>query len=114
MADPSLWASLKDTTVSVLTETLKDIVDVEKPEVKDLILEVGEEGAKQTWLLINGSDDEKAQAPGNLRSLHAHVIIDAADAVILSTKELRTAFLKIVQTAGGFLLASAERLISKI
>lgn len=114
MADPALWSSLKDDVLDVLRDSMKDFVDVEKDEVKTLLVEIAEQGAKQTWLSINGTDAEKSQAPGNLRSLKAHVIIDVADSVIVSSKELRAAFIKIVETAGLFLLKNAPRLIAAI
>src|SRR6185369_11257239 len=98
MADPTLWSDLKTDVLDVLRDSVKDFMDVEKPEVKALLEEVAEEGAKQTWLSINGSEAERSQAPGNLRSLKAHVIIDAADSVIVGAKELRAAFIKIVET----------------
>ena len=109
--DPNLWAPLKDDVYDILKDSVKDFMDVEKHEVKTLLLEVAEMGAKQTWLLINGNAAEQAQAPGNLRSLKAHVIIDAASAVIIAQKELRSAFIKIVETIGLFLLKNATRLI---
>jgi hypothetical protein len=114
MADPELWSSLKDDVLDVLRDSVKDLMDVEKDEVKALLLEVAEQGAKQTWLSINGSDAEKSQAPGNLRSLKAHVIIDAADSVIVASKELRAAFIKVVETVGLFLLKNAPKLIAAI
>jgi hypothetical protein len=114
MADPSLWESLKDDVLDILKDSVKDFMDVEKDEVKALLAEVAEQGAKQTWLLINGDDAEKAQAPGNLRSLKAHVIIDAANAVIVGSKELRAAFIKIVETAGLFLLKNAPKLVAAL
>jgi hypothetical protein len=112
MADPSLWSGLKDDVLTILKDAAKDLVDVEKPEVKALLAEVAEEGAKQSYLLINGNDAEKAQAPSNLRSLKAHVIIDVADGVIVSSKELKAAFVKIIETAGLFLLQNAPKLIA--
>jgi hypothetical protein len=114
MADPALWAPLKDSVVSVLKDALKDFVDVEKSKVKDLLAEVAEEAAKQSWLLVNGTDDEKAQAIGNLRSLKAQVIIDVADAEIVAAHEMRATFIKIVETVGLFLLQNAPKLLMAI
>lgn len=112
--DPNLWAPLKDDVLGVLKDAVKDFVDVEKPQVKELLVEVAEEGAKQSWLLVNGNDAERAQAPVNLRSLKAQVIIAAADAEIVSSKELRSAFIKVVETVGLFLLKNAPTLIAAI
>jgi hypothetical protein len=112
--DSSLWEPLKDDVLDVLRDAVKDFVDVEKPEVKALLAEVAEMGAKQTWLIVNGNDAEREQAPGNLRSLKAHVIIDIADATIVASKELRAAFIKIVETVGLFLLKNAPKLIAAI
>lgn len=114
MADPTLWAGLKDDVLAILKDAAKDLVDVEKDEVKALLAELAEQGAKQSWLLVNGTDDEKAQAPGNLRSLKAHAVIDAADAVIVSSKELKKAFVKVIETAGLFLLQNAPKLIAAL
>jgi hypothetical protein len=112
--DPNLWAPLKDEVYDILQESVKDFMDVSKNEVKTLLLEVAEMGAKQTWLMVNGNAAEQAQAPGNLRSLKAHVIIDAASTVIIASKELRTSFIKIVETVGLFLIKNAARLIVAI
>jgi hypothetical protein len=114
MADPALWASLKDNVLSILKDTAKDIVDVEKPEVVSLLKELAEEGAKQTWLLVNGSDDEKAQAAGNIRSLKAQAIIDAADGIIVASAHLLVAFSKIIETAGNFLIQNGPAILAAI
>jgi len=112
MPDANPWSSLKDDVLDVLKDSVKDLVDVEKDEVKALLGEVAEQGARQTYLLVNGNDAEKDQAPRNLRSLKAHVIIDAADAVIVGSKELKGAFVKAVETIGLFLLKNAPKLIA--
>lgn len=112
--DESLWADLKDRNLEILRDAVKDFVDVEKPRVKEILAEVAQDAAKQAWLLVNGNDAERAQAPGNLRSLKAQVIIAAADAEVVAAKELRSAFIKVVETLGLFLLQNAPRLIAAI
>jgi hypothetical protein len=114
MPDSSLWAPLKNDVVELLTDSVGDLIDIGSDEAKNLIDAVAEEGARQAWLLVNGNDAERAQAPGNLRSLKAHVIIDAADAVIVGSKELRTAFVKAVEVVGLFLLKNAPKLLAAL
>lgn len=114
MADPTLWASLKDDTLAVLKDSVRSLVDVEKDEVKKALAEIAEEAAKQTWILVNGSMDEKAQAPGNLRSLNAQAVIVAADVMVVSSREAREAFVKVIETVGIFLLRNAPKLLAAI
>jgi hypothetical protein len=114
MADPTPWDSLKSDTLQVLKNSVSDLVDVEKDEVKEALSEIAEEGAKQAWLLVSGSDAEKAQAPGNLRSLKAQAIIVAADVMINASREARAAFVKVVETVGIFLLQNAPKLIAAL
>ncbi len=114
MADPTSWASLKDDTLKILKDSVSDLVDVEEDEVKEALRDLAEEAAKQTWHLVNGSDAEKAQAPGNLRSLKAQAIIIAADIMINSSREARAMFLKVIETVGIFLLQNAPKLIAAL
>jgi hypothetical protein len=114
MVDPTDWSSLRDDTLSVLKDSLRDFVDVEKEVVKTALTDIAESLAKQTWLSVRGSDDERAQAPGNIRSLKAQAIILAADTEIVAAKELRATFVKIVETAGLFLLKNAPKLLALI
>ena len=112
--DESLWADLKESNLEILREAVKDFIDIEKPRVKEVLAEVAKDAAKQAWLLVNGNDAERAQAPGNLRSLKAQVIIAAADAEIVASKELRSAFIKIVESLGLFLLKHAPVLVAAV
>ncbi len=114
MADPTPWESLKNDTIQVLKSSVADLVDVEKDEVKAALVELAEESAKQAWLLVNGSDMEKAQAPGNLRSLKAQALITAADVMVNASREARAAFVKVVETVGLFLLQNAPKLIAAL
>ena len=111
MPVPSPWSSLKDDVLKVLTQSVQDFVDLQKPEAQALLAELAEQGAKQTWLLLNGSDDEKAQAEANIRSLKAQAIIGLADGVIVTAVELKAAAVKVVETVGNFLLVNASKLL---
>lgn len=113
MAD-ELWSELKDDVLDVLKDSVRDFVDVEKDEVKEALSEIAERGAKQTWLLVRGSDVEKAQAPGNLRSLRAQAIIVAATVVVDGSAQMREVFVRIVGTIGNFLLRNAPRLVGAL
>lgn len=114
MPDSIPWSSLKDDVLSLLKESVHDLVNVEKDDVKAFLSDIAEQGAKQSWLLLNGTDDEKAQAPVNLKSLKAQAVIWAADAVILASKELKAAFVKAIETAGLFLLKYAPQVLAAI
>lgn len=111
MPVPSPWSSLKDDVLDVIRKSVDDFVDLQKPEALALLSEIAEQGAKQTWLLVNGTDDEKLQAQGNLRSLKAQAIIGLADGVIVTAAELKAAAVKVVETVGNFLLANASKLL---
>lgn len=114
MADPTDWAALRDDVLGVLKDSVRDFVDVEKEVVKTALTGIAESLAKQTWLSIRGSDDERAQAPGNIRSLKAQAIILAADTEIVAARELRATFVKVIETAGLFLLRNAPKLLAAI
>jgi hypothetical protein len=116
MADDELapWDTLKDGVLSILKESVKDFVDLEKQETKDLLAELAEQGAKQSWLLTHGSDAEKAQAPGNLRSLKAHAVIGVADDVIVASRELKATFVKVVETVGHLLIQYGPKLLAAL
>lgn len=111
MPVPSPWSSLKDDVLSVLKQSVQDFVDLQKPQAQALLAEIADQGAKQAWLLLNGSDVEKAQAEGNIRSLKAQAIIGLADGVIVTATELKAAFVKVVETVGTFLLMNAPKLL---
>jgi hypothetical protein len=109
-----LWSELKDDVLDVLKDSVRDFVDVESDEAKEILGEISERAAKQTYLLVNGSDVEKVQAPGNIRSLKAQAIIAAATLVVTGSAELRAAFVKVVETVGNFLLKNAPKLIAAL
>lgn len=113
MAD-ELWSGLKDDVLDVLKVSVRDFIDVERDDAKEALGEIAERAAKQTWLLVKGSDVEKAQAPGNIRSLKAQAIIVAATLVVSGSAELRAAFVKVVETIGNFLLRNAPKLIAAL
>ena len=111
MPIPAPWSSLAGDVLTVLKQSVQDFVDTEKPEAKALLAEIAEQGAKQTWLLSNGTDAEKAQAEGNIRSLKAQAVIGLADGVILTAVELKAAAVKVVETVGNFLLMYGPKLL---
>lgn len=112
MAD--LWEPLAEDILGSLRESVRDLVDTERDDVKEALAEIAKEAARQTWLLVRGDDAEKAQAPANLRSLKAQAIIVAADVVVNSTREARAEFFRVIETVGIFLLRNAPKLIAAI
>ena len=114
MADANPWDDLTSGTLDILKSSAKDLIDVEQPEAKALLAELAEEGAKQTYYLTFGNDDQKAQAPGNIRSLKAQAVIDGADLVIVGVAHALAAFGKIVENTGEWLLKYGPTLLAAI
>lgn len=109
-----LWSELEGDVLDVLKDSVRDLIDVESDEAKEALGEIAKRAAKQTWLLIKGSDVERAQAPGNLRSLRAQAVIVAATLIVSGSAEIRAAFVKAVETVGNFLIKNAPKLIAAL
>jgi hypothetical protein len=114
MPDTNPWSALKDDVLGTLKEAVGDLVDVESAAVKAPLAAIAEDMARQTWLSVEGTGDEKLQAASNLRSLRAQATIVAAIAVVTGAAELRAAFVKAIETAGIFLLQNAPKLLAAI
>jgi hypothetical protein len=112
MANP--WDGLKDNVYGALKESVHDLVDIESDVVKAALTEITEDLAKQTWLSVEGTGEEKLQAAGNLRTLRGQAVIVSARAVVTGAAELRAAFVKAIETAGIFLLKNAPALIAAL
>lgn len=115
MADPKPWTPLAQQIVPVLTDSLHDVVDFGKQEVKDFMQNQAEEYAKQLWASINASSDaEKQEAADNIRHLKSQVIMTAMDAEIIATAKALGLLTKVFETLGNFLLQYGPTLLAAI
>lgn len=111
---PNPWDALTESVLGTLKESVRDLADVESDIVKVPLRDIAQDMARQTWLSVEGTGEEKLQAAGNLRSLRGQAVIVAARAVVVGSAELRAQFVKAIETAGIFLLRNAPALIAAI
>jgi ribosome-binding ATPase YchF (GTP1/OBG family) len=110
----NILQSLKGQILPVLTSSVKDLVDTEKAEVKSFLEDNALEMAKQTYYSVNGTDDEKAQAPDNMAALKAQAVIEACDIVIVSSAKILAMIVKVLETVGNFLIQNAPAILAAI
>jgi hypothetical protein len=82
---PNPWDKLSGELLETLKISVHDFIDTEKQEVVDFLREKSVEIAKQTWVSLNGTDEERAEAIGNLRHLKAQVVGQAASMELVAT-----------------------------
>lgn len=113
--NPKPWTPLVQQLIPVLTDSLHDLIDTGKQEVKDFIANQAEEYAKQTWASMNASSDsDKQEAKDNLRHLKSQVIIVAMDAKIVATAKVLGLLTKVFETLGNFLIQYGPTLLAAI
>lgn len=112
MSNP--WDNLGDQLLSTLKSSVSDFVDAEKPEVEAFLKEKSVEVAKQTWISLNGSDEEKAEAVANLRHLKAQVIGQAASLEIVATTAAVKLLGKVFDVVANFALQYGAKLLAAI
>jgi hypothetical protein len=103
---------LKGSILPILKDSLKDILDTTKAEVVSLLDDITVQMAKQTFLSVNGTDEEKAQVPENMAALKAQVIVEGCDAVIVDTAKALAIFAKVVETVGTTLIKYAPKILA--
>lgn len=109
MSNP--WDALKSQLLPLLKASVSDFVDAEKPEVSSFLSEKAEQLAKQTWVSLNGTDEEKAEAISNLRQLKAQVVMEAVDAQILATAAALKLLGKVFDVVVNFTLQYGSKLL---
>ncbi len=112
MSNP--WDALSTEVLTTLSDSVKDFVDVQKPEVQTFLREAAQDMAKQTWISVspNSSDDAKEEAKANIRHLKAQVIAEAADLDILATAAAKSLLSKVFETVGNFLIQYGPKILA--
>jgi hypothetical protein len=105
------WDSLKQPILDLLKSSVSDFVDTEKAEVQAFLAGKADQIAQQTWLSVNGTDDEKSEAVSNLRHLKAQVIMEAASQEIVATTAAIKLLGKVFEVVANFVLQYATKLL---
>jgi CobQ-like glutamine amidotransferase family enzyme len=105
------WDSLKQPILDLLKSSVSDFVDTEKVEVQSFLAGKADQVAQQTWLSVNGSDDDKVQAISNLRHLKSQVIMEAASQEIVATTAAIKLLGKVFEVVANFVLQYGTKLL---
>lgn len=108
------WDNLASQLLPLLKNSVSDFIDAEKPGLEAFLKEKAEIIAKQTWISLNGSDEEKAEAISNLRHLKAQVIMEAASLEIVATTAAVKLLGKVFEVVTNFALRYGATLLAAI
>jgi uncharacterized protein YfeS len=111
---PNPWDNLVGELLPLLKSSVSDFIDSEKAEVQDFLKAKAEQVAKQTWLSINGSNEEKSEAVSNLRHLKAQVVMEAASLEIVATTAAVKLLGKVFEVVTNFALKYGVALLAAI
>lgn len=108
---PNPWDNLTEELFGLIKTSVTDLVDTERPEVEAFLRENAVMAAKQTWISLNGSDEEKAEALSNLRHLKSQAIMRAASLQIVATTAAVNLFSKVMEVVANFALTFGRKLL---
>jgi uncharacterized protein YfeS len=108
------WDALTGQLLETLKSSVSDFVQTEKPEVESFLRAKAEQIAKMTWISINGSDEEKAEAVSNLRHLKSQVLMEAASLEIVATTAAVKLLGKVFEVVTNFALQYGVKLLAAI
>lgn len=109
MSNP--WDKLADELLGTLKTSVSDFVDTEKQEVVDFLKQKSVEIAKQTWISLNGTDEERSEAVSNLRHLKAQVVGQAASIELVATTAAVKLLGKVFEVVVNFALQHGAKLL---
>jgi len=112
MSNP--WDALTGELLPLLKSSVSDFVETEKPEVEAFLKEKAGLIAKQTWISLNGTDDERAESVNNLRHLKAQVVMEAASLEIVATTAAVKLLGKVFEVVSNFALQYGAKLLASI
>lgn len=113
MPDPNPWDEVKDATISVVKDALKNFV--ERADVDKFAREKAEQYAKQWWISTNGkTEQERAEAVANLEHLKAQIKGEFDRLQIQISVDAKNTIIKILETVGGILIKVAPKILAAI
>jgi uncharacterized protein YfeS len=108
------WDALADQLLVTLKSSVSDFIETEKPGLEDFLKQKAQHIAKMTWISLNGSDEEKAEAISNLRHLKAQVVMEAASLEIVATTAAVKLLGKVFEVVVNFALQYGVKLLAAI
>lgn len=111
---PNQWDNLSGQLLETLRASVADFVQTEKPEVEEFLKAKAQQIAKQTWISINGSDEDKVEAVSNLRHLKSQVLMEAASLEIVATTAAVKLLGKVFEVVSNFALRYGVTLLAAI
>lgn len=108
---PNPWDNLTEELFGIIKSSVTDLVDAERPEVEAFLRENAVLAAKQTWISIHGSEEEKAEAISNLRHLKSQAIMRAASLQIVATTAAVNLLSKVLEVVSNFALQFGRKML---
>lgn len=109
MSNP--WDNLTEELLGIIKSSVTDLVDTERPEVEAFLKENAVQAAKQTWISLNGSDSDKAEAISNLRHLKSQAVMRAVSLQIIATTAAVNLLSKVMEVVVNFSLTFGRKLL---